>query len=87
MISESSAACSGGATLPETADGKRAVRPCVRPTWPPPSRHLKRGTRACEAAVGAGGPLSALPLSPLGIRPFWGLFPRPKLGQDKGAYT
>ena len=86
MISGSSAACSGGATLPETADEKRAVRPCVRPTRPPPSRHLKRDTRACEAAVGARGPLSALPL-PLGIRPFWGLFPRPKLGQDKGAYT
>ena len=64
-----------------------AVRPCVRRIRTSPSWHLKQDTRACEAAVGAGGPLSALPLSPLGFRPVWGPFGRPNLGQDKGAYT
>ena len=40
-----------------------------------------------EAAVGAGGALSTLPLSPIGFRPIWGPFGRPNLGQDKGACT
>ena len=73
-----------GKPLPETADEKRAVRPCVRPTWPPPSPHLKRDTRACEAAVGAGGPLSALPLSPSGSGPFGAFFPGRNWDKIKG---
>lgn len=48
---------------------------CAPDLASPISRHLKRGTRACEAAVGAGGPLSALPLSPSGSGPFGAFSP------------
>lgn len=53
-----------GGGAPETR-----CEPLCAPGQDNPSQRLKYIPRACEAAVGAGGPLSALPRSPLRFRP------------------
>ena len=62
-----------GGGAPET----RCEPLCAWTGQPPSTRSTSR--RRVTGLCGRAGPFSVIPLSPLEIRPFWGLFTQPKI--------